>query len=67
MKAGIVEQEQTSIARQRLSKHIPVATNEQTTIEELSFLCNGEVDRGIIGITMETMFSGGSPWSYINL
>jgi hypothetical protein len=44
LKAGIVEPEQTSIARQRLSKHIPAATNTQAAIEELPFLCNGEVN-----------------------
>jgi hypothetical protein len=32
------------IARQRLCKHIPTATNMQATIEELQFLCNGEVN-----------------------
>jgi hypothetical protein len=37
-------QEQTSIARQWRSKHIPAATNTQTAIEELPFLFNGEID-----------------------
>jgi hypothetical protein len=32
------------MARQRLGKHIPVATNTQVTIKELLFLCNGEVN-----------------------
>jgi hypothetical protein len=32
-KAGIVEPEETSIARQLLGKHIPAATNLQATIE----------------------------------
>jgi hypothetical protein len=30
--------------RKRLGKHIPAATNTQEIIEELPFLCNGEVD-----------------------
>jgi hypothetical protein len=30
-----VESEETSIARQRLGKYVPVATNTQATIEEL--------------------------------
>jgi hypothetical protein len=34
----------TSIARQLLSKHIPAATNMQTTIEELPLLCNGALN-----------------------
>jgi hypothetical protein len=37
MKAGIAEPQQTSIVRQRLDKHIPAATNTQTTFEELPF------------------------------
>jgi hypothetical protein len=32
-KAGIVKSEWTFIARERLGKHIPVATNTQATIE----------------------------------
>jgi hypothetical protein len=44
LKAGIVGPEQTSIARQRLGKHIPAATNTQATIEELPFLCNSKVN-----------------------
>jgi hypothetical protein len=43
LKAGTEEPEQTSIDRQGLDKHIPAATNMQATIEELPFLCNGEV------------------------
>jgi hypothetical protein len=41
LKAGIVETEETSIARQRLGKHFPAATNTQATIE----------------VMLETMFS----------
>jgi hypothetical protein len=44
MKVEIVESEQTSIATQQLGKHIPAATITQATIEELPFLCNGEVN-----------------------
>jgi hypothetical protein len=44
LKAGILEPEQMSIARQRIGKHIPAATSTQETIEELPFLCNGEVN-----------------------
>jgi hypothetical protein len=40
----IMEPEETSITRQRLSKHVPAATNTQATIEEL----------------LEAMFSVGS-------
>jgi hypothetical protein len=43
-KAGIGEPEETFIVRQRLGKHINAATNTQTTIEEMAFLCNGEVN-----------------------
>jgi hypothetical protein len=32
--AGIVEPEETAVARQRLSKHIPSATNAHARIEE---------------------------------
>jgi hypothetical protein len=35
LKAGIVEREKTTIARQRLGKHVPAAKNTQTTIEVL--------------------------------
>jgi hypothetical protein len=42
LKAGIVKPEQTTIARQRLGKHIPAATNTQAKIE-LSILCNTSV------------------------
>jgi hypothetical protein len=35
LKAGIVEPEETSIARQGLSKHVPAAKNKQITIEKL--------------------------------
>jgi hypothetical protein len=35
MKAGIMEPEDTSIARQRLGKQISVAMDMQATIEEL--------------------------------
>jgi hypothetical protein len=43
-KAGIVEAEETSIAREWLGKHIPTAMNTQAPTEELLFLCNSEVD-----------------------
>jgi hypothetical protein len=35
LKAGIVEPEETSIARQRLGKQVPAATDTQATIEKL--------------------------------
>jgi hypothetical protein len=35
--AGILKSEETSIARQRLGKHIPAATNTHATIEESVF------------------------------
>jgi hypothetical protein len=35
IKAGIVELQETAMVRQRLSKHVPEATNTYTTIEEL--------------------------------
>jgi hypothetical protein len=35
LKAGIVEPEETSIARKQFRKHVPAATNTQATIEEL--------------------------------
>jgi hypothetical protein len=41
LNAEIVEPDQTPIARQRLSKHIPAAKNTKATIKELLFLCNG--------------------------
>jgi hypothetical protein len=44
LKGEIVEPEQTPFARQQLSKHIPATTNTQATIEEMTFLCNGEVN-----------------------
>jgi hypothetical protein len=42
--AGIVTSEDTSVARQRLSKHIPATTNMQAAIEYLPLLCNGAVN-----------------------
>jgi hypothetical protein len=42
-----MEPEQSSIARQRLGKHIPAATNIHATIEELPFLYNGEVNTSL--------------------
>jgi hypothetical protein len=44
LKAGIVQPGQTFISRQQLSKHVPAARNTQAAIEELPFLCNGEVN-----------------------
>jgi hypothetical protein len=46
LKSEIVEPQQTYeyIAKQRLGKHIPSATNTQATIKVLPFLCNGEVN-----------------------
>jgi hypothetical protein len=44
------------IARQRLGKHSPAATNTQATIEELPFLCNREVNTSII--TEELLANG---------
>jgi hypothetical protein len=35
LKAGIVEQEEADIARQRLGKHISAANNQQAKIQEL--------------------------------
>jgi hypothetical protein len=35
MKAGILEQEEAAIARQRQGKHVSAAMNQHTTIEEL--------------------------------
>jgi hypothetical protein len=35
LKAGIVEKEETTTARQRLSKHASVAIDTHTTLEEL--------------------------------
>jgi hypothetical protein len=35
LKAGIMGPDETTIARQRLDKHVPAATNRQVTIEEL--------------------------------
>jgi hypothetical protein len=34
-KTGIVEPEETAVARQRLAKHLPASTNTHTTVEEL--------------------------------
>jgi hypothetical protein len=48
LKAGIVELQQTFIVRQHLGKHILAATNTYATIEELLFLCNGEVNTVIV-------------------
>jgi hypothetical protein len=39
-----MEPEWTFIAEQRLGKHILTATNTQETMDELPFLCNGEVN-----------------------
>jgi hypothetical protein len=44
MKAGIVEPEKMLTARQQLGKQVPVEMNTHATIEELLFLCNGEVN-----------------------
>jgi hypothetical protein len=38
MKGGIVETEETAIARQRLDKRVSSATDTQATIEELIFI-----------------------------
>jgi hypothetical protein len=35
VKAGIVEPEETVVARQRLGNHFPAATNTHATVEEL--------------------------------
>jgi hypothetical protein len=35
LKAGTVESEETAVAKQRLGKHVPAATNTHTTIEEV--------------------------------
>jgi hypothetical protein len=35
LKARIVDPEETAVAKQRLSKHIPTATNTEAKIEEL--------------------------------
>jgi hypothetical protein len=35
LKAGIVEPEETAIARQKLGKHVSAVTNTCTTVEEL--------------------------------
>jgi hypothetical protein len=35
LKAGVVEQEEMAIVRQRKSKHVSAATNKRTTIEEV--------------------------------
>jgi hypothetical protein len=56
LKAGEVEPHQTSIARQRLGKDIPVAKNMQATIEGLLFLYNGEVNTAI---TIEDLLGNG--------
>jgi hypothetical protein len=45
-----------SIARQRVRKHILAATNTQT-IEELPFLCNGNVK--LTSITIEELLRNG--------
>jgi hypothetical protein len=37
LKAGIVEPEETSIARQRLSNHVTVEMNAHATIEQRSY------------------------------
>jgi hypothetical protein len=50
MKAGIVEPEKTSIARQLLSNQVPVEMNMHTTIEDpisKQWVCNNS--RGIVG------------------
>jgi hypothetical protein len=39
--AGIVEPEETYIARQRLGKHVPTATNTQATIRIVLGCNNG--------------------------
>jgi hypothetical protein len=36
LRTGIAEQEETLIARQQLSKHVPMTTYTQATIQELS-------------------------------
>jgi hypothetical protein len=41
LKEGIVEPEDTSIARRRLGKHVPAATKTQATIEVLLGYNNG--------------------------
>jgi hypothetical protein len=51
-----VEPEQTFIARQRLGKHIPAATNTQATIEES--VSKQRISKHTkIGVLLETMFS----------
>jgi hypothetical protein len=47
LKAGIEEQEWTFIAKQRLGKEVPSEMNKHATIEELPFICNGEVNTSL--------------------
>jgi hypothetical protein len=55
------------IVRQRLGKLIPAAMNTQATIEELPFMCNGEVNTtlNIRRIVRERYFLLGPTQSYI--
>jgi hypothetical protein len=48
-----------SIARQRVAKHILAATNTQAAIEELPFLCNGNVNTPLYSITIEELLGYG--------
>jgi hypothetical protein len=54
-KVGKIEPEQTSIAMQRLGKHIPAAMNTHATIEEP--VCKQRTDKHTIGLLLETVFS----------
>jgi hypothetical protein len=66
LNAEIVKPEQTSIARQRLDEHIPAATNTQAAIEELPFLCNGEVNTSVTKEELlGNVFSVDPPRNYI--
>jgi hypothetical protein len=56
------------IARQWLGKQVPAEMNMHATTEELSFLCNCEVN---ISITIKELlgdvFCWGHPWGYITI
>jgi hypothetical protein len=44
LKTGTAEPEQMFIVRQGVGKHVPAEMNTQATLEELLFLCNGELN-----------------------
>jgi hypothetical protein len=65
LKAGIAEPEWTFIPKQWLRKQVSAEINTHTTIEELPFLCNGEVNITIEELLGNGVLFWGRPLGYI--